>query len=381
MTKGIQRKIAQFIAIFSAIISIASFTMWLPKLFLYNIDDLELTALHFSLPHNLQNKTSKNIEILHTLIKNDIFFDLIDLQNKNIFSDNVAKNNSQNSNIAEILKSVPFFEISHKDDEKINKIIECSFGITGIKHNNIYINNQTNYNIDVQNKLNEKPDINIKTDGTPQVLVWHTHTTEAYIDKDQGFYYQTFSPRTRDNRYNVVQVGNAICKSLENHGIKCIHDTTCHDDPAYTGSYKRAENTIDRNLRKYPSIQVILDIHRDTIERKNRQKIKPTFSYNGVKGAQIMLIAGYDEDGKLKFPDWQHNLTFALQLQNQVESMHPGMARALLFKEARYNMHKSHGSLLIEVGSEVNTLKEAVYSGALLGNALGIFLNNLCKNN
>lgn len=378
MIKNSKDKFIKIVAILSSVISITAFTMWLPELFSGSSNSLCLMAASFILPHNSIGFKAKN-DSDHFNIKSekDIFSDLVHFSNKNSFNNKGPHNGPNDNNILEILNAVPNFELPHRDNEETNKIIECSFGVSGTKYENFYINNKTSFNIDIENKLNERPDINIIRDGSPQVLIVHTHTTEAYIDKDQGFYYQSFSPRTRDARYNVVQVGNAICKSLENCNIKCIHDTTCHDDPAYTGSYKRSEETISKNLKKYPSIQVVLDIHRDTIENKNKRKIKPTFTYNGIKGAQIMIISGCDEDGKLEFPDWQHNLTFALQLQRQIETMYPGMTRSLLFKEARYNMHKTHGSLLIEVGAEVNTLNEAVYSGALLGRALGELLTNL----
>ena len=374
MIKDCKNKFIKFLATISSIISISAFIMFFPELVINNSENICLIATSFVLPHNISlphiNNCSKKNK------KADIFSDLMILENKP--NSNKRENIcSDDNNILEIINSVPNFELHHEVNEPTKKIIECSFGATGTQYENIFINNKTNVDINIPEILNERPDINIKKDGTPQVLIIHTHTTEAYIDKDQGFYYQSFSPRTRDNNYNVVKVGDAICKSLENSGIKCLHDTTCHDDPAYTGSYKRSEETISKNLKKYPSIQVVLDIHRDTIDNKEKSKIKPTFTYNNRKGAQIMIISGCDENGKLDFPDWKYNLRFALRLHKQVESMYPGMTRALLFKEARYNMHKTHGSLLIEVGSDVNTLNEAVYSAALLGKALGSVLNSL----
>lgn len=376
MIKDCKKKIISFFSFISLLISIISFFIWIPNLFTNSSNRFCLIAASFVLQNNTHNMNFKNA-IPKKNNEKDIFSDLINLKKDININDNNSKSTSDDNNILEIINSVPIFELPHNENETTNKVIECSFGASGTKYENIYINNKTNVNIDIAKKLSERPDINIKKDGTPQVLIVHTHTTEAYIDKDQGFYYQNFSPRSKDPKFSVVQVGNAICKSLENEQIKCIHDTTCHDDPAYTGSYKRSEETINKNLSKYPSIQVVLDIHRDTIENKERNKIKPTFTYNSRKGAQIMIISGCDENGKLDFPDWQYNLRFALRLQKQVESMYPGMTRSLLFKEARYNMHKTHGSLLIEVGSDVNTLNEAVYSGALLGKALGEVLNKL----
>lgn len=379
MIKIFKTKLIHFFSFISAIISLIAFTIWVPPIFMSSSNKLCLIAASFILPHN-HNISDFNFENKHGTVtsEKDIFSEVINFTNKQSFENKKTENTADDNNILEILNSVPAFELPHSENETTKKIIECSFGVSGIKHENFYINNQTNTPIDIDAKLKEIPDIKIKKDGNPEVLIVHTHTTEAYMDKDQGFYYQNFSPRTKDPRFNVVQVGDAICKSLENSGIKCHHDITCHDDPTYTGSYKRAEETISKNLNRYPSIQVVLDIHRDTIENKEKRKIKPTFTYNGRKGAQIMIISGCDANGRLEFPDWQYNLSLALRLHKEVETMYPGMTRSLLFKEARYNMHKTHGSLLIEVGSDVNTLNEAVYSGALLGKALGEVLNKLC---
>ena len=212
--------------------------------------------------------------------------------------------------------------------------------------------------------------MSIKKDGSPQVLIYHTHTCESFMDKDQGFYFESFYPRTEDKRFSVVRVGDAICESLKKAGIGSIHDTTCHDSPSFSGSYKRSAETIDKNLAEHPSIQVTIDIHRDTIGNNERGKIKPTFRVGNKKAAQIMIMSGCDLDGSMNFPDWEFNLRFALRLQKSAETLYPGMTRSLFFGPVKYNMNKTHSSLLIEVGTEVNTLNEAVYSGTLIGNAL-----------
>ncbi|MDQ5983083.1 MAG: hypothetical protein RUMPE_00081 [Eubacteriales bacterium SKADARSKE-1] len=359
-----------FLSLLSAALSIFTFFLSLSNVLTSKKGALRILAASFVLPSGKNTK----INVEH-VANNGIYTDIISLKNKN-FSSN-TQNIFSDSSIDEIAKNTPIFNWPHEDGESTYKIVECLFGASGSKFENFFINNKTSLDINFGAKLNERPDINIKKDGSPQVLVFHTHTTEAYMDKDQGFYYQNFHPRSLDPKFNVVQVGDAICKSLENSGIKTIHDTTCHDDPGYSGSYNRSAQTIDKNLKKYPSICVVLDIHRDTIENKEKTKIKPTFSINGKKAAQIMIIAGCDADGTLEHPDWEHNLKFALRLHKQVETMFPGMTRSLLFKNSRYNMHKSHGSLLIEVGSDANTLNEAVYSGALLGRALSEVLNKL----
>ena len=276
----------------------------------------------------------------------------------------------------DLLDNAINFSINHGPNEGTHKILETQFGNSGIKFENFCVNNKTNTDINIGHELASSPEVSIKKDGSPEVLIVHTHTCESFMDKDQGFYYDSFYPRTENKNYSIVQVGKAIMYSLTANGIGVIHDTTYHDTPSFTGGYKRSGETIDKNLAKYPSIKVILDIHRDSIDSGGK-KLKPTFSFNGRKGAQIMILSGYDENGSNGFPDWIYNLRFALKLQKTAETLYPGITRPLCFGNFKYNMYKSHASTLIEVGSEANTLTEAVYTGSLVGEALAQVLNSL----
>ena len=283
-------------------------------------------------------------------------------------------NSSDNDSDSE---QIPAPNTLNSQDENMYPIIERSIGASGITFNNFSVKNSTSVEIDIDEELNKRPDININKNSDPQVLIVHTHATEAYIDTDFGTFPESFYPRTTDNNHNVTRVGEAIKTQLSNAGINTIHDTTQHDNPSYTGAYYRSEDTIEEYLAKYPSIQVVFDIHRDSIGNNESGKVKPTFTYNNRKAAQVMIVAGCDDDGTWQFPDWEYNLRFALRLQQTTETLYPGMTRPLKFCPSQYNMHLTHGSLLVEIGTDVNTLDEAVYSGELLGNALVQVLNDL----
>lgn len=97
---------------------------------------------------------------------------------------------------------------------------------------------------------------------------------------------------------------------------------------------------------------------------------KPTVTINGKKAAQVMILSGCDDDGTLGFPDWEYNLRLALRVQKTLTDMYPTLARPLNFSPSKYNMNMTKGSLLVEFGTEVNTLEEATYSGELFGKAL-----------
>lgn len=238
----------------------------------------------------------------------------------------------------------------------------------GDKYKNFYVKNNTWYDLDIGRQLRSKLGFSMDKNSDVQVLIYHTHTSESYLDCDVGYYYSDYYPRTSDKRYNVVSVGEAIAQTLRKEGIGVIHATTSHDD-AYDGSYERSMSTVQKYLKKYPKIKVTLDIHRDSIGSDD-YKMKPTFTYKGKKGAQIMILTGYDPGGEYGFPDWEYNLRFALRLQKTCEDKYRGMTRPLDFGDFVYNMNVNTGSLLIEVGSDANTLREAEYSGKLLGKAL-----------
>lgn len=246
----------------------------------------------------------------------------------------------------------------------------------------IYADNSFSFeNIQVQNKSKtHTPEIKeayesslnleMSADDKPYVLIFHTHTTEAFQKYDVGWYPEDFKQRDSDSSKNMIRIGDEIVKNLKAAGIGVIHDTKVYDDPMYTGAYERSAETIDEYLEKYPSIQVILDIHRDAIEYDNGSKLKPTAVINGKKAAQIMIISGCQEGAMTGFDNWRENLKFAVKLQKSMEDNYPGLTRPLFFSARKYNMHKSNNSLLIEVGSDGNTLEEAIYSGELFGNCL-----------
>ena len=128
---------------------------------------------------------------------------------------------------------------------------------------------------------------------------------------------------------------------------------------------------LQKNLAEYPTIQVTIDVHRDSMTTDSGVKYKPTATIGGRKAAQVMLSAGCDADGGWgDFPRWEENLRLALRVQESLETLYPGLARPLNFSNSKYNMNATPGSLLVEVGTEVNTVSEAVYAGQLVGQAL-----------
>lgn len=213
------------------------------------------------------------------------------------------------------------------------------------------------------------PEFQVELNGTPQVLIMHTHTTESFEPFERPMFDGSFHYRTTDETMNVVAVGNAIAAALEADGIGVIHDTTIHDYPSYNGSYARSAVTVSSILQQYPSICVVLDIHRDAIIAENGDLIQPVVEIAGKKAAQIMIISGCD-DGTLGMPNYMKNFRFASALQQQLCTDYEGLMRPILFDYRKYNQDLTTGSLLIEVGSHGNSIDQVVYAGALFGESL-----------
>ena len=229
------------------------------------------------------------------------------------------------------------------------------------------------YSPDIKALLNQGSDLTIYDKSKPTVLIYHSHTTEAYSLLDTGYYISS-DARSNNSARNMVRVGDDLTAYLEKQGFNVIHDRTIHDKD-YTKSYDNSRATIEKYLEQYPSIEVTIDVHRDDITYSNKTKVKPTAKINGKKAARMMIISGCEYNRVKNFTDWEENLKFDLQVQNKVNELYPGLMRPILFSERKYNMYETHYSFLLEVGTDANTLDEACYSARLFGNALGQLLN------
>lgn len=214
------------------------------------------------------------------------------------------------------------------------------------------VSNATSYDVDAQSYAAEPLDFKIDNNGA-QVLIMHTHTTEAYNEDND---------RSTDNSRNMVAVGDRICDVLNENGISAIHDTTVHDYPSYNGAYGRALTTIQNNIRANTGIKVVLDVHRDGLVKSDGTKLKVETEIDGTKAAQVMLVIGSDSMG-LKHDNWRKNMVFASKIQKKANEMYPELMRPLNLREERFNQHLTTGSLIIEVGSNGNSLDEALVGG------------------
>ncbi|MBQ2841709.1 MAG: stage II sporulation protein P [Clostridia bacterium] len=278
--------------------------------------------------------------------------------------------------VALIEKYTKLFSNDKKDGE-IKAVTYEKAGATHIFENVRVKNTTETKTLNIEKSLSQPLGLSVDK-SKPAVLIFHSHTSEGYEMIERDWYAQDYTSRSNDENRNIVRVGTEIANYLTKLGYTVIHDKTIHDKN-YSDSYPNSRKTVEKHLKEHPEIQIVLDIHRDSITQNNGVKIKPVNTIGGKKAAQLMIITGAEE-GKVKdFPDWEYNLSFALQLQKKCETMFPGLMRPVLFSQRKYNMDMTHFSLLIEMGSEANTLEEACYSGRMLAAALASLMDDYLK--
>ena len=207
------------------------------------------------------------------------------------------------------------------------------------------------------------------TGDEPTVLIYHTHAMESYTPQTGEDYTEEVPFRTADLDYNMVSIGTRLAELLENAGISVLHDTTLHDAASYNGSYTSSRETVEGYLAQYPSIRLVLDIHRDAAEDGNGHQVAATAETAQGDTARLMLVLG-SEAGGLYNPNWQENYALAVKLQAVLEQNSPGLCRELRLTDQRYNQDLSPGALLIEVGAAGNTHDEALRAMTPLAEAI-----------
>ncbi len=231
----------------------------------------------------------------------------------------------------------------------------------------LYVRNTTkNNSINMEAYLKKSVIANISK-NKPVALIYHTHSSESYQITENDFYSDSLVADFET--LGIIRVGDALCSAIESHGYKVIHDRTVYDT-SYSGAFERSRKNVADVLRKNPSIQVVIDLHRDSITRKDGSRVKTVTEIGGKKVAQIQIITGCEEGAVKDFPNWEKNLTFALRLQKSISDSHPNAVRPLLFCARKYNMDLVPCALNIEIGTDANTVREAVYSAEILGNSI-----------
>ena len=201
----------------------------------------------------------------------------------------------------------------------------------------------------------------------PTVLILHSHGTESYTA--DGTYQETSPYRTLDTEHNMVSIGQRVAELLEAGEVRVIHDCTLHDYPAYNDAYGNARASMERYLQEYPSICLVLDLHRDAAQGADGTQKAEAVTLNGRSSGQLMLVMGSDK-GSLPYPNWEKNLSLAVKLQAQLEQTYPGLCKPIKLVSYRYNQDLSSGALLVEVGTAGNTHAQALAAAEFLAEGI-----------
>ena len=237
--------------------------------------------------------------------------------------------------------------------------------------------NDTSFLIDIKAYSEaEKTAEGITDSEAPTVLIIHTHGTEGYSEEGVLGYSENYNvPRSYDVTKNVIHIGSVITKELNLNGVNAVQCDVMHDAESYLGAYSRSAETIESYLERYPTIKYVFDIHRDSILLEDKTKTRPVTLADGKVAAQIMTVVGTNELGSYH-PDWENNLKLAAKLQASLNESHLGLARSICLRGSTYNQELAPYSLLFEVGSCGNTIKEAEESAKILARKLADLIKN-----
>ena len=220
--------------------------------------------------------------------------------------------------------------------------------------NGVYLKNSSGTELDAD-ALSDGSFAAQLTDDGPQVLIVHSHGSEAYTMPAGQEYTPTGSFRTDNDACNVVRVGDEIAAALSERGISVLHDRTLHDVPDYNDAYPHSLASVEDYMEKYPSLVFVLDVHRDAVSDADGNQYK-LVSAEEPHAAQMSFIMGNAYDG------WQENLKLAIAIQQNLSADYPTLMRPITVLNYRYNQFVSPGAMLLEVGAAGNSLDEALYN-------------------
>ena len=240
----------------------------------------------------------------------------------------------------------------------------------------LYLYNRSSLEVDLAQAAQKELSFTLSpaADG-PQILIIHTHTTEAYTPDGTDIYTPSDeNTRTLEEACNMLRVGDEMEKIFTEMGLSVLHDRGIYDYPKYSGAYTRSGPAVEDYLERYPTIKLVLDVHRDALIGADGTVYKAATTVDGVKAAQVMVVVGTD-NGDGTHPGWMENLALATRIQKNLDTLYPTLARPMALRGLPYNQQLSVGSLLVEVGSHGNTLQEALAGARCFARAAGgVFL-------
>ena len=214
--------------------------------------------------------------------------------------------------------------------------------------------------------------------GGPQVLIIHTHGTEAYTMPAGEEYKPSDNHRTLEDEKNMLRIGDEMANILTEKGIGVVHDRNLYDYPNYSGAYNRSLASIESYLAQYPTISFVLDVHRDAVEDANGNEYKLLCTEN-QNAAQLEFVIG-SNGGGMSHDNWRENVKLACAVQENLLAKYPTLMRPIVVRNSRYNQHMTTGSLLIEVGTAGNSLAEAIIAARIFAEGFAETIQHSVEN-
>jgi stage II sporulation protein P len=211
------------------------------------------------------------------------------------------------------------------------------------------------------------------TTGKKRILIYHSHTYEAYKPTPENTYEITEEWRTKDNQHNVVRIGEELTRLLIAAGFDVVHDATAYEPPVLGTSYTRSLKMLEDSISRGEKYDLYIDLHRNA-STASAAASNNTVQAGDQKIARLMMLigngAGVTEAGFDARPDWEKNLAIAQAITDSLNEQIPELCRPVKLTKQRYNQHVAPCCILIEVGNNINTLEEALASVPYLSDAI-----------
>lgn len=202
-----------------------------------------------------------------------------------------------------------------------------------------------------------------------KILIYHTHTYEAYEQDERERYTETEKWRTKDSEHNVIAVGKALGAALRALGMEVVHDTTAFEPPTLDQAYDRSLQMLEQRSKAGETYDMYIDLHRDALA--STSSIKRTVNISGEKVARFMVLVGKGTTGGYADkPDWEANMALATRVTDALNDQYEDLARNVKIKTGRFNQHIADCCLLIECGMNTNTLQEVIAGIPYLAEAI-----------
>ena len=214
--------------------------------------------------------------------------------------------------------------------------------------------------------------LNPQTPKTGRVLIYHTHTYEAFAQVEGNRYQETETWRTADSAHNMIRVGEELAALLRSLGVEVTHDTTAFEPPVLSTAYTRSLEMLEKRIAAGETYDLYIDLHRDAYVASYGGN--NTVSVGGADVAKLMLLIGKGEgvtgQGYDVKPDWESNLAIAQAITDDLNDQADGLCRDVHIKAGRFNQHIAPACVLVEAGNNRNTLAQVLAAMPYLADAI-----------